>query len=159
MKNLTKTILIAISFLLLGTFNSFSQKGGHGHGGGGHRGGGGYHGGGGKGKGYRHGAKIVVKQSIYRPAKIVVFHPFWGPKRAFNHRWVYFPRHNFYWDNWRNHYVFWNGTIWYSQPSPPPTVINVNIDNEKHYELKDSDDDVDDVYQGNRTHKTEFKPD
>ena len=158
MKNLKKIILIVISILLLGTLNSFSQKGGHGHGGGGHGGGGkGYRQGG--GKGYRHGTKVVVKKSIYRPGKIVVYHPFWGPKHAFNHRWVYFPRHNFYWDNWRNHYVFWNGTVWYSQPSPPPAVININIDNEKHYELNDKDDDVDDVYQGNDSHKTEYKPD
>ncbi len=151
MKNLKKIILMVISILLLGTLNSFSQKGGrgHGHGNGGHGG----------GKGYRHGGKVMVKKSIYRPGKIVVYHPFWGPKRAFNHRWVYFPRHNFYWDNWRNQYVFWNGTIWYSQPSPPPAVININIDNEKHYELNDKDDDVDDVYQGNETHKTEYKPD
>ncbi len=148
MKDLKKIILIVISILLLGTLNGFSQRGGHR--------GGGHHGHG--GRGYRHGAKVVIKQSIYRPAKIVVYHPFWGPKRAFNRRWIYFPRYNFYWDNWRNHYVFWNGTIWYSQPSPPPTVVNVNIDNEKHYELKDSDDDVDDVYQGNETHKTEYKP-
>ena len=153
MKNILKTVIVVISFLLLGTLNSFSQKGGH------HGGKGGHHGGhGGKVGHPHHAGKVMVKKSIYRPGKIVVYHPGWGPKRAFNHRWIYFPRHNFYWDNWRNHYVFWNGTIWFSQPSPPPTVVNINIDNEKHYELKEKDDDVDDVYQGNDTHKTEFKP-
>ncbi len=156
MKHLTKTVLIAISFLVFGTLNGFAQKGGHGGHGGGH----GHVGHGGKAMGPHphHGAKVVVKKSIYRPAKFVIYHPFWGPKRAYNRRWVYFPGHNFYWDNWRNHYVFWNGTIWVSNPSPPPTVVNINIDNEKHYELKDSEDDEDDVYKTNDTHKQEYKP-
>lgn len=152
MKNLKKKILIAISFLLLGTLGSFAQKGGHG----GH--GGGHHGHGGKGMGPHPHGKVVVKKSIYRPAKMVVYHPFWGPKRSFNHRWVYFPRYNFYWDNWRNHYVFWNGTVWMNNPSPPPTVVNINIDNEKHYELKEDQDDDDDIYKTNDSHKQEYKP-
>jgi hypothetical protein len=36
-------------------------------------------------------------------------------------------------------------------------VVNINIDNEKHYELKEIEDDVDDVYQTNETHQTEYK--
>ena len=149
MKRFKKIVLIAF-VTLLGTLNGLAQKG--------HKGG--HHGG-------RHGhpgphphkaARVVVKKSIYRPAKIVVWHPFWGPKRAFKHRWVFFPGHNFYWDNWRNHYVFWNGTVWVSNPSPPPTVVNINIDNEKHYEMKESDDEDDDIYKSNDTHKTEYKP-
>ncbi len=148
MKTLTKTVLIIVSLLLFGTLNSFSQKKGHGH-----------HGGKGKGNGHHHHpGKKVIKKSIYRPGKIVVYHPHWGPKRAYNRRWVYFPKHNFYWDNWRNHYVFWNGTVWLTNPAPPPAVVNITIENEKHYELKDDNDDVDDVYQSNNDHKTEYKP-
>jgi hypothetical protein len=153
MKTFKKTVLITVIGLLLGTFNSFAQKGhGHGHG----------HGNGHgnkvvkvKGPGHNH---VVVKKSIYRPNKIVVFHPYWGPKRVIHRRWVYFPKYNLYWDNWRNHYVFWNGSIWFSQPSPPPVIINVNLDSEKHYELKENDDDNDDVYKTNDTHKNEYKP-
>jgi hypothetical protein len=157
MKRLKKIVAAIVSLVLFSTMNVLAQKGGH-HGGGHH--GGGHHGA--KVMGphpYAHpGAKVVVKKSIYRPAKIVVWHPVWGPKRAFNHRWVFFPRYNFYWDNWRNQYVFYNGVVWISNPSPPPAVVNINIDNEKHYEMKDSDDDDDDIYKTNDTHKTEYKP-
>lgn len=129
----------AIFFLFLST-SFFAQKGkGHGH----H-----HH--------HRHGHKkvVVVKRSPYRPAKVVVYHPYWRPKYAYHRRWVYFPRHNFYWDNWRNHYVFYNGVTWVSQPSAPTIVVNVNLETEKTVELKEDEDDVDDVYQNNSKHKT-----
>ncbi|MGZ4038517.1 MAG: hypothetical protein ACXVPQ_11860, partial [Bacteroidia bacterium] len=95
--------------------------------------------------------------SPYRPARLVVYHPFWGPSYAFKRRWVFFPRYNIYWDNWRNQYVFLNNNIWVSQPQPPPVIVNVNLNNEKHYELKEKDDDVDDIYQSNNTHQSEYK--
>jgi hypothetical protein len=158
MKGLKKIVVVTLAFIMFATMNALAQKGGH-HGGGHH--GGGHHGAkvmGPHPHGPHPGAKVIVKKSMYRPAKIVVWHPYWGPKYAFNHRWVFFPRYNFYWDNWRNHYVFWNGTIWVSNPSPPPAIVNININNEKHYEMKDSDDDDDDIYKTNDTHKTEYKP-
>lgn len=98
---------------------------------------------------------VVVKRSPYRPAKVVVFHPVWRPKYAYYRRWVFFPKYNLYWDNWRNHYVFWNGTIWLSQPTAPPVIVNVNLENEKSKELKEEDDDVDDIYKDNESHKKE----
>lgn len=101
----------------------------------------------------------VVVRSKYRPAKIVVYHPYWGPKYSFYRRWVYFPRYNFYWDNWRQCYFFWNGVVWIHQTTPPPVVVNVNLEKEKHYELKDLEDDVDDVYKTNNEHKAQFKTD
>jgi len=112
-----------------------------------------------KGKAVRkqHPHHRVIVRSRYRPAKIVVFHPHWAPKRAYNRRWVFFPRYNFYWDNWRQMYVYRNGTVWIVNAPPPPTVVNINIDNEKQYELKEIEDDVDDVYQTNETHQTEYK--
>lgn len=119
-----------------------------------------------KGKGHRrnhhhygHKKVVVVKRSPYRPAKVIVYHPYWRPKYAYNRRWVYFPRYNFYWDNWRNHYVFYNGGVWVSQPKAPPIIVNVNLENEKNVELKEDEDDVDEVYQGNSKHKEEIKPD
>ncbi len=119
-----------------------------------------------KGKGHRHnrhhyGHKkvVVVKRSTYRPAKVIVYHPHWRPKYAYNRRWVYFPRYNFYWDNWRNHYVFYNGGVWVSQPKAPPIIVNVNLENEKNVELNEDEDDVDEVYQSNSKHKEEIKPD
>ncbi|MBA2611683.1 MAG: hypothetical protein H0U95_06925 [Bacteroidetes bacterium] len=137
-----KYLIIIISLFV--STNFFAQKGrGHGHGG--HRG--------------RHGKVVVVKRSSYRPAKIVVYHPYWRPKYAYNRRWVYFPRYNFYWDNWRNHYVYYNNNVWVSQPTAPPVIVNVNLENEKSVELNETDDDVDDVYQNNSKHKEEIKPD
>jgi hypothetical protein len=105
----------------------------------------------------RHPNKVIVR-SVYRPNRIIVYHPYWGMKRNFNRRWVYFPRYNFYWDNWRNCYVYRNGNVWITNTVPPPVIVNINIDNEKHYELKEHDDDEDDVYKSNDTHQTEYKP-
>lgn len=150
MKHLKKIIPLVITLFLLGSGNLFSQKKG-GHHGGGHPHKKVVHHG-------PHGAKVVVRRSPFRPAKIVVYRPVWGPKHYIHRRWVYFPKYNMYWDCWRSHYVFWNGSIWFSQPSPPPVIVNINLENEKHYELKEADDDTDDVYQGNDTHKTEYKP-
>jgi hypothetical protein len=146
MISLKRIIPAVFALLVLGNTNAFAQKKG------GHRG----------GHPHRHHAgphKVaVVKRSPFRPAKVIVYRPVWGPKHYIHRRWVYFPKYNIYWDNWRNHYVFWNGSIWFSQPSPPPVIVNVNLEKEKHYELKEEDDDTDDVYQSNGNHKTEYKP-
>ncbi len=143
-----KIICLAIS-ILISTAN-FAQ----GRHGGGKRGGHGNH----RGNGHRNGHKVVVvKRSPYRPHKVFVYHPVWHPKYAYNRRWVYFPKYNFYWDNWRNHYRFWNGTIWLTQTAPPPAVININLSTEKHYELKDNDDDNDDIDVGNNDHRSKYK--
>ena len=147
-----KLILILISLLLLSN-NSFSQK----------------RRGGKNGKvvvvkqrgfrHHRHNKVVVVKRSIYRPNKVIVYKPYWRPNYAYNRRWVYFPRYNFYWDNWRNHYVYYSGNVWVSQPTAPPIIVNVNLDKEKNYELKEEEEEEDDVYKTNNTHKTEYKAD
>lgn len=116
-----------------------------------------------KGRGHhphhrRHGAKVVVvKRSPYRPAKIVVFHPGWRPAYSYYRRWLFFPKYNLYWDNWRNHWVFWNGTVWVSQPVTPPVIVNVNVADEKSYEMKEGDDDTDDIYKSNDAHKNQYQ--
>jgi hypothetical protein len=102
---------------------------------------------------------VVITRSPYRPAKIVVYHPYWHPAYAYHRRWVYFPHYNIYWDNWRNHYVFWNGAMWISQATAPPVVVNVNLDKEKNVELKEDEDDLDDIYKSNDAHKTSNKGD
>ena len=147
-----KSIVFILCVVLFGANNVFSQRG-HGHGHGGHRG----------------GAKVVVKnnprgkrvvvRSPYRPAKIVVYHPHWRPNYGYHRRWVYFPRYNFYWDNWRQGYYYRNGAVWMFNTTPPPIIVNVNLDKEPNYELKEDDDDVDDVYKTNDNHVKEFKTD
>lgn len=163
MKNIKKSFALILIVLVCSSLDSLAQHGG-GHGGGGHGGRGGGQGGNHKNRGggvviqnNRHPNKVIVR-SMYRPNKIGVFHPYWGMKKNFNRRWVYFPRYNFYWDNWRNCYMYRNGTVWITNTTPPPVIVNINIDNEKHYELKENDDDVDDVYKTNDSHQTEYKP-
>lgn len=101
----------------------------------------------------------VVVRSAYRPAKIVVYHPHWRPNYGYHRRWVYFPHYNFYWDNWRQGYYYRNGAVWMFNTTPPPIIVNVNLDKETNYELKEDDDDVDDVYKTNDNHLQEFKTD
>lgn len=155
MKTIKTSFLLIVAFLLIGSLSYAQGK----HKGGGHKSRGntktvivkdGHH------HHHGHGKKVVV--SKFRPAKIVVYHPYWGPRHAFNRRWVYFPRHNFYWDNWRQSYIYWNGTIWLTTVTVPPVIVNVKLEDEKQYELKETDDDVDDVYKTNDNHKTEYKP-
>ncbi len=99
----------------------------------------------------KHGAKykhvVVYKQSRYRPHKrIKVFHPYWNPNFSYHRRWVYFPKYNLYWDNWRNKYVFLNNNVWIMQAAAPPIIMNINLDQEEHRELGADNDDVDEIY-------------
>jgi len=49
-------------------------------------------------------------------------------------------------------YVYQNNNYWSVNTNPPPTIININIENEKHYELNPEDDDQDTIYKSNRQH-------
>lgn len=132
MKNLK---LLALLILVSATM--LAQKGGRGH--------------------HAHPRNVIVKRSPFRPAKMIVYHPHWHPQFTCHRRWVYFPKYNIYWDNWRNHYVFWNGRTWLSQASAPTLIVNVQLQNEKHAELKEEDDDNDEVFNNNKVHQTEYK--
>lgn len=107
-----------------------------------------------RGHGRRGNRVVVVKRSVYRPAKVVVYHPAWHPAYTYHRRWVYFPRYNFYWDNWRNQYVYYSGNAWIAGPTAPPAIVNVDLSKEKITELREDEDDNDDVYHMNDTHKT-----
>jgi hypothetical protein len=157
-----KTVMSILFSLLLSLSYGQHGRGGGGHGNGGNGGrAGGHgnagHGNAGRGGGYHHGGNrvVVVHRSQYRPVRMGVYHPVWGPQFAYNRRWVYFPQRNLYWDNWRNNYVFWNGAVWISQPAPPAGVIIIDLHKEPKKELKETDDDVDDIYINNEQHKTE----
>ena len=133
-------IFVLFCLLMVGGFG-YAQHGHHGHRG--------HHG--------RPARVVVIKRSPYRPARVVVYHPHWRPAYTCNRRWVYFPARNCYWDNWRNQYVFWNGTLWVSQAAVPTVLVNVNLENEKVVQLKEDEDDVDDIYKSNNQHQTEYK--
>lgn len=141
-----KTLLILFFSLLLSI--SFAQRG-HGNG---------HHNNGRPVKvvhKHHHQKKVVVvhHRSPYRPKHVAVYRPAWAPHYAYNHRWVYFPRRNMYWDNWRNHWVFFNGTIWISQVACPPGVKEQELRNDRQRELPETNDDVDDVYRDNTVHQ------
>ncbi|HEY1038115.1 MAG TPA: hypothetical protein VGF30_01845 [Bacteroidia bacterium] len=99
---------------------------------------------------------MVVKNKPYHHYHKKVYHPVWRPYHGYYRRWVYFPHYNFYWDNYSNMYVYWGGGVWMRTANPPPVIINVNLSKEKHYELKESDDEIDDIYGGNANHKKDY---
>lgn len=107
--------------------------------------------------GNRNHNRVVVRRSIYRPKVVVVHRPIWAKHHVYNRRWVYFPKYNMYWDNWRNQYVYRNNTVWIVNSTPPPTVININMEEEKSYELKEDNDDIDDVYNNNLSHEKDYQ--
>lgn len=107
----------------------------------------------------RHRGKkvVVVRHSRFRPRHVAVFRPHWHPRLTCQRRWIYFPRYNFYWDNWRNHYYYFNGTIWISKSNPPANASGVALAEERFYELNESDDDNDDIALVNKEHQEKYK--
>lgn len=105
---------------------------------------------------HRHPHK-AMKRNPYRPHRVVVYRPYWKPHSGFHRRWVFFPKYNVYWDNWGGYYVFWNGRAWISQTAVPPVMINVNLSKERVKELKEDEDNTDDIYRSNDEHKKEEK--
>ncbi len=145
MKTLTKIVLL-ISLSVLGT-NCFAQKGGKGHGNG--------HGNGNRSTKvvvHDNGNQRIKVKSKYRLGTVVVYHPQWNKAHAYHRRWVYFPGHNFYWDNWRQGYYYRNGAVWVFNTTPPPVIVNINLGNERSYELQEDEDDMDDIYIVNEVH-------
>lgn len=153
MKAVLKLTLIVLLALIIQVNPAIAQKGHH------HGGGGGYK------KVYvnkPYNNKVVVVKNYhphyhhhphyYRRA----YHPFWGPPVGYYRRWVYFPHYNFYWDNYSSMYVYWGPGGWVRAAALPPALININISNEKKYELKEDDDKVDDIYDNNTSHKKEY---
>lgn len=85
-------------------------------------------------------------RSKYHPAKVVVYAPVWAHHKKYNRRWVYFPKHKCYWDNWRNVYVYKVDGNWTTSPNKPKTIEAVNLEDEA-VELNDVEDDDDEIYK------------
>lgn len=135
MKAFIKTGIITLLLVILQTNYSLAQKKGHHH---------------------PHANKKVVvvhkgPKKVYKHRRHV-YHPHWGPKIAFHRRWVFFPRYNFYWDNYNNFYVYRANGVWINSVNPPPVIVNVNISDEKKYELDEPNDSVSDVQKNNDEH-------
>jgi hypothetical protein len=103
--------------------------------------------------------KTVVVKKHNRWVKRVAYHPHWAPKRVYYHRWVYFPKHNFYWDNVKSVYVYRNGVKWVAVATLPKSYANVNLEKEKSVELTEVDDSTETVYDKNDEHIKTLKVD
>lgn len=101
---------------------------------------------------------VVIKHQKSHSTRVVVYHPYWAPRNSFYRRWVYFPGHNIYWDNLRGLYVYRDGAVWVTSVSVPAVIANVVLSKEKHFELPEENDGIDEVYQRNQQH-SEMKHD
>jgi len=91
-------------------------------------------------RGGRHGKVVVVKKGHHRHGRVAVYHPRWAPRVTFTHRWVFYPYHNFYWDNMRAVYVYKVNTVWVTNAEAPESISKMDLEKEKHVELADVDD-------------------
>jgi len=168
MKNWKHGILTGLIFMLFITTNVFSQgKHGGGHGnkkegngnGNANRGQQGKHVRNrtsyGSGNGYQKN-KRYYRKSSYRPKYFHNYRPIWAHHQNYNRRWIYFPQQNFYYDNWRQVYFFKSNNIWRMNVSLPASFIRVNLEDQRHYELTDEDDEMDRIYIDNNKHFTLF---
>lgn len=102
------------------------------------------------------GKVVVVKNKNHHFRKAKVYHPHWAPKLSFRHRWVYFPRYNFYWDNFRNIYVIRTGTIWVTSETAPKEVEKLDLSKEKSIELSEENDTQESIQDKNGEHQKEY---
>ena len=92
----------------------------------------------------------VAKRSNHHPTTIVAYHPGWAPHKTINRRWVYFPKHNLYWDNWRNLYFYKNGAKWVSSSTLPAHLKSSKLDEEEFIELDQENEEDDEIYLTNQ---------
>lgn len=85
------------------------------------------------------------------------YRPKWCSHREFDRRWVYFPRYNMYWDNYRNVYVYNSRGRWVAEPEPPRVALNVNLSSERFVELGVDLDSRSDAFSFNSRHRIVFK--
>lgn len=85
------------------------------------------------------------------------YHPRWCPHHDFERRWVYFPRYNMYWDNYREVYVYNSYGRWITNPEPPRIALNINLSSERFVELGIDLDARNDVFELNSRHRIVFK--
>lgn len=100
---------------------------------------------------------VAVRRWHHRGRRVVVFHPVWGPKLVYHHRWVYFPRYNFYWDNVRGMYVYLNHNAWVVSASVPSFAVRINLNEARKVELPDQSDDIDNIQDHNSQHVSLYK--
>jgi len=107
-------------------------------------------------RGYRRGRNDEVYE-VRRPREERRYHPHWCPRHEIERRWVYFPRYNMYWDNYREVYVYNTNGRWESYQEPPRVAVNVNLAQEKFVELGLEFDSRSDAFSLNVRHRIVFK--
>jgi hypothetical protein len=100
---------------------------------------------------------VVVKNKNHHIRKARVYHPHWAPRAGYMHRWIYFPRHNFYWDNFRNVYLIRTGTVWVISKTTPKEIEKVELSKEKKVELGEENDSLDSIEVKNDDHQKIYK--
>ena len=103
----------------------------------------------------RHNKVVVVKRGNHHRGRVAVYHPCWAPRVTFAHRWVFYPYHNFYWDNVRAVYVYKVNTVWVTNAEAPKSISTMDLEKEKHVELTDADDS-DSVQVSNDEHLKKY---
>jgi hypothetical protein len=100
---------------------------------------------------------VVNKKRHHSFRRGVVYHPVWAPKSVYRHRWVFFPRYNFYWDNLHNVYVVETGSIWVVTEKRPNEIEGIDLLKEKSVELGEESDSVDTIQEMNLDHQKQYK--
>lgn len=98
--------------------------------------------------------KVVVVKNRHRA---VVYHPRWAPRVRFYHRWVFFPRYNFYWDNFHSVFVIRTGAVWVTSTTTPKEVENVDLSKAKKVELSEENDAKDSIQDKNDDHQKTYR--
>ena len=101
--------------------------------------------------------RVVEVREVQRYRGNKHYHPKWHPKHDFERRWVYFPRYNMYWDNYRGVYVYHSYGRWVAEPEPPRIAVNVNLAAERFVELGVDLDARSDAFTLNSSHRIVFK--
>ncbi len=105
---------------------------------------------------YRNNRVVVVHERRHgKEARY--YRPQWNPRHDFERRWVYFPRYNMYWDNYRGVYVYNTNGRWESYQEPPRAAIRVNLALEKFVELGFEFDSRSDAFSLNVRHRTVYR--
>lgn len=95
----------------------------------------------------------------YEQERAACYYPKWHPEHRLERRWVYFPRFNIYWDNYRSVYVYLNRGRWVLTSNRPQVIVNVNLPYERYYEVDDDEfegDDYDRVFIYNSRHRARY---
>lgn len=83
-------------------------------------------------KGNGHAKKHVKYKENYKH-DVVVYHktkrkgpPDWAPANGYRHRYIFFPEHRCYYDNYYGVYIYRKGKIWVSSYTRPWFIINIS---------------------------------